>query len=226
MQPLPITFTVTEAKKIKFAMAKTDDSNITPSIATNVEIVNADTYTYPFPTTVYGGTLTVNRDGSGVLTVDSADATYSGGWSISSGGVLYVDDNMVPTGSTPDICTLYLCEKTYRATGANGAKLYEQKIVPQDISDYTRWLLYDPNYTSADNFNTMIATNNMHIVYKLATPIVTTLTALEVIELLKGTNNIYCSTGQVLSAEYPADTKLYIDKKFAELAAAITALGT
>ena len=63
-------------------------------------------------------------------------------------------------------------------------------------------------------------TTGAQVVYKLATPVTYQLTNQQVIETLKGTNNIWADTGDV-TVGYKADTKLYIDKKFAELQALI-----
>ena len=62
-------------------------------------------------------------------------------------------------------------------------------------------------------------TTGAQVVYELATPITYTLTPQEIRTLL-GTNNIWADTGDV-TVGYKADTKLYIDKKFAELQALI-----
>lgn len=62
-------------------------------------------------------------------------------------------------------------------------------------------------------------TTGAQVVYELATLITYTLTPQEIRTLL-GTNNIWADTGDV-TVGYKADTKLYIDKKFAELQALI-----
>ena len=58
------------------------------------------------------------------------------------------------------------------------------------------------------------------IVYELATPVTYQLTNQQVLDLLKGDNVLFADCGAV-SLEYPADTKLYIDGKVAELQALI-----
>ena len=62
-------------------------------------------------------------------------------------------------------------------------------------------------------------TTGAQVVYQLATPITYTLTPQEIRTFL-GANNIWADTGDV-TVGYKADTKLYIDKKFAELQALI-----
>jgi len=62
-------------------------------------------------------------------------------------------------------------------------------------------------------------TTGAQVVYQLSTPITYTLTPQEIRTLL-GENNLWADTGDT-TVEYRADTKLYIDKKFAELQALI-----
>lgn len=57
------------------------------------------------------------------------------------------------------------------------------------------------------------------LVYKMATPTEYTLTASQVnalITSLKGENNIFCDAGGILSVDYSADTKLYVDGKISD----------
>jgi hypothetical protein len=71
-------------------------------------------------------------------------------------------------------------------------------------------VIYDTSYadSTAEQFKT--AMNGVQLCYELATstPIYCEPTE---IKTLKGSNNVWCDTGDV-SVEYPADTKLYIDK--------------
>ena len=62
-------------------------------------------------------------------------------------------------------------------------------------------------------------TTGAQVVYELAPPVTYQLTPQEIRTLL-GTNNIWADTGDT-AVGYKADTKLYIDKKFAELQALI-----
>ena len=62
----------------------------------------------------------------------------------------------------------------------------------------------------------------LDVVYILTNPVAFQLTPTEVKTLL-GVNNIWADTGDV-EVTYRADTKLYIDKKLAELAARISTL--
>ena len=62
-------------------------------------------------------------------------------------------------------------------------------------------------------------TTGAQVVYKLATPTTYTITPQQLNTLL-GNNSIYCDTGNT-EISYPADTKLYIDGKIAELQALV-----
>ena len=60
------------------------------------------------------------------------------------------------------------------------------------------------------------AITGQKLVYELATPVEVQLDPVAVATLL-GVNNIYADTGAIQSVTYPADTKLYIDKRIAAL---------
>jgi hypothetical protein len=72
---------------------------------------------------------------------------------------------------------------------------------------------------SLEGFKALVP-NGIDFVYQLAQPTTVTLTATEVSTLL-GQNNIWADCG-LSTVEYPADTKLYIDKKLAALVAALS----
>lgn len=116
------------------------------------------TYPVTFPTaagTVYGGTLTVNSDGSGTLRVDRAEiASYAGE---TLPGEWISDRDVYSAGTTP-------------TTGAQ-------------------------------------------VVYKLATPTTYALSAVQVVQMLNGVNNIWTDAAGTLTAEYYASTGLYVEKK-------------
>ena len=91
-------------------------------------------------------------------------------------------------------------------------------------------------YTTSTDFVVFLPTNGqtvayldaqeqagtpVQIVYPLATPLVYHFDNLEQLTTVLGTNNIWVDCGQT-TAEYRADTKLYIDKKLAALVAALS----
>ena len=77
--------------------------------------------------------------------------------------------------------------------------------------------------TTRKAISSYLSENPIQVVYKLAEPQTYQLTAEQVsgiLETLYGTNNIWANTGDV-EVTYPADTKLYIDGKLAEIQATI-----
>ena len=75
--------------------------------------------------------------------------------------------------------------------------------------------------TSADDWKTFLASNNLVIVYKLATPTEIPLSDLDEISTIAGENNLWADSGDIVELTYACDTKGYIDKKFTELQALI-----
>ena len=75
-----------------------------------------------------------------------------------------------------------------------------------------------PNVTDAATLKS--ALSGVMLVYELEQPIEYTLTPHK-LTTLYGTNNIFTDVGPIQSCKYPADTKLYIDGKVAELQALI-----
>ena len=153
--------------------------------------------TFPSGTTVYGGTLDVT---SGVLTVDRAE--------VDLGTLTWWKANsafQVPksTGINPP------------ALGGTGCKLlcsnykYESAAVDKTMTQTNGYIrIYDSSYSDAETFKT--AMSGVQLVYELATPQTYQLDPVTVNTLL-GQNNVWSDTGSS-TVEYPADTKLYIQK--------------
>lgn len=81
-------------------------------------------------------------------------------------------------------------------------------------------------FTTADEINAYAAENPIVVLAALETPIETPLSAEEIVAFKalhtnKPNTTVYNDGGAHMALEYNADTKLYIDNKFAELAAAI-----
>lgn len=161
--------------------------------------------------TVYGGTLDAV---SGVLTVDKGFITYDGSenwnWQASDTykrAACPLSDVYNPGGRV----SVQSNAGTFRTSGNDVGTIF--------ASGTTLFYYPDASITSLDAYKTWLASNNLQIVYPLATPQTYQLTPTEVRTLLGG-NNIYTDAGAV-SVEYVADTKLYIDNKIAELQALI-----
>ena len=216
------TFTLTEKTPIKLMLYKTgvavDYWNTIGiqlelgSIASSYEPYSGSATEYAFPEAakpVYGGTLTIHKDGTGELVVDKAYLNAKNAeWADAGSGRVYTSLPLSPTELTTILCSH--CE--YHRRPATGA-----------YTDWVDWGGY-PNSNrnlivtmagitdTLNAWNAYIQSNDVEFVYYLETPVTYQLTNQQVIETLKGINNVWADTGNV-SAEYPCDTKLYIDKK-------------
>ena len=156
--------------------------------------------------TVYGGTLDVT---TGVLTVDRAmvdlgtlEWTYNQtGYMISTSLAWTI--KKVATRTQRLYCSIY----SDVTDGRSYADVTDKSIYNVDVSPYVI-CVKDSSYTDADIFTT--AMSGVQLVYELATPQTYQLTPTEVTTLL-GQNNIWADCG-LSTVEYPADTKLYIQK--------------
>ncbi len=160
--------------------------------------------------TVYGGNLTINEDGSCVLTVDRASVTYNSLSGFAAHGSDRWYHNGLPTGAdyskrTQAISNSAIYQdaaRTYRALFAFGsAGVYVNKLSEGE---------------TLEQFSARLQENPMQICYFLATPQTYTLSSVTMLETLLGTNNIWTNVGDT-AATYSADTKQFIIKKIAEL---------
>jgi hypothetical protein len=168
--------------------------------------------------TVYGGTLDLV---SGLLTVDRAIVDLGTlAWSYS--GTLFMTLAISGIESPPDantapdcICEAYKTVK-YSVLGASD---FSYTIIYKGSSNVGRLWLKDSRFTDVESFKSFVT--GKHICYKLANPIIYTLTESEIssiFETLYGTNNIWSSTGDT-EVTYPCDTRLFIEGKIAEAVA-------
>lgn len=182
------------------------------------EPYHADTYNITFPSeagTVYGGTLDVTQ---GVLTVDRAGFTLTGNeaWfkanTINSHWRFGVLNNQIATTPNRDAIS-----NVYKSLTPN--ETYEGKMGVSQNSVSNALFVCDERYETVEDFKTYFATAGVFVSYTLTTPITYHLTPQEITSLL-GENNLWADTGDT-EVEYRADTKLYIDRKVAELQALI-----
>lgn len=195
-----------------------------------VNVSDADTstptvYNITFPAgagTVYGGTLTINEDGSGELVIDRVNVSLTEN---------AVTNSWLDTGRDS--------MGFYRSNwGASG---YPTPSSGSDqLFDYCKvGVVYDTNNIwnarflfSSGNFNrfeirlprSVLATEDvagaraylnahpLQAVYKV-TPTTYQLTTQQVITLLEGTNNVWADTGNIIQLQYYADSKGYIDTR-------------
>ena len=201
--------------------ASSSDISHSSQIIESVKIYeNADVYPISLPTTAYGGTLTVNKDGTGTLVVDMAYADLTGKMFYTTTQTetegrfrFATTDNQIPDslGRNADIiCSHYkgIVESEIDTTSpwvfcASDSALIIQTL---DASINTTAKLAD-FLTAQSN-----AGNPVTICYKIKTPQTYSLTSSQICSLL-GLNNIWADSGNVLDVTYYVDTKLYIDKK-------------
>ena len=165
--------------------------------------------------TVYGGTLDVT---SGVLTVDRVGVDLGTlSWYYNSGNVLFettISDIRSGYTYNSDLSDIICSMFTAKSQGSGWGGMENGSFGVSGTSFRAK----NTSYTSPSDFTTSV--NGQTLIYPLATPQTYQLTPQEVTTLL-GQNNIWADCGPS-TVEYPADTKLYIDKKLAALVAALS----
>ena len=180
-----------------------------------------ETYYIIFPSeagTVYGGMLNVNKDGTGSLYVPVVDIglgsltwTYNSDYNRMSAPLPSNVKYYQYARSQPFISDSYkvLTNREPISSVPNGS------IYTSSNTQATNMILWvhDYRFTDASEFTTEVA--DKKIVIELAAPVTYTLTAEQVGQILSlyGTNNVWADTGDILSLDYHADTKLYVDRK-------------
>ena len=179
-----------------------------------------DTYSITLPTeagTVYGGELDVTN---GTLTVDRAMGDLGTlSWNKKVSGVFYAWDlqNLVKAVSSASLTANAKCSSLKLGSYID---VYDNATLDYAISVGSRSQVgaQCSAYAEATDFKS--AMNGVQFCYELATPITYHLTPTEIKSIL-GDNNIWADAGDT-SVEYRADTKLYIDKKIAEVINALS----
>ena len=162
--------------------------------------------------TVYGGTLTVNRDGTGTLVVDRAvttlaDKTFGDKQSstLAAGGYIPITGFTSRIDASTAIKSDMLVGTTFNNRGVNGS------ISPAaDASSVSSLVLF----TTKTKDEAVAAYKNATICYKLVTTATYPLTSPQITTLL-GSNHISCDAGEV-TVTYHADPTLFITKKIAQ----------
>ena len=169
------------------------------------EPYNTTIYSVTFPSsagTVYGGELTVNKDGACELLVDRVSAKISStAWTrIESGDVVAYRCSATgkKTGYATVISSIY-------KTG-NTSDSGEGTITGRSTNLYI--FIVDSRFSSTNDW--LAAVGEETFVYELATPVSYSLTIPQVRSLL-GINNILADTGKINEADYSADIKMYVN---------------
>lgn len=167
------------------------------------------------PQTTYGGTLTINKDGSGKLVITSKCITgdaftwaknttyncFSTTVSDKKPGTGYNSETQLPDGTL--VSNKYIVRYETLANITNGTI--------RGHATNTNLYIRDDSYNSdATAFNN--DASNIQIFYELATPVTYSFTAQQIRSLL-GENNLWADSSNVLNVVYYADTKMYIDEQ-------------
>lgn len=201
--------------------------------ATDYEPYQGETYEVEFPSeagTVYGGSLTIAEDGSGVLTVDRAydqmtfewlntrdssaigfqsAVTQVGGNSVWVRNWNYANAAPRISGGIKAICNAFPISMHNTTIFASQYRIYFGVGSIETIEEFKAAV------QSLEDSG-----SGLWIAYELATPLTYTLTASQITTLL-GENNLWHDANGDISVGYKANTKLYIDNKIAELVARI-----
>ena len=197
------------------------------------ESYNGDVYEVSLSSTgtVYGGMLDVV---SGELTVDKKMVTIDGStvqFTFASSnntvadyknaifGIASVDALQSASASViPDMIADKATAISYNAAASKTAENYGVTITDVGITTQTRVRVSIPksqNVITVADANTWASSNPITVVYPLTNPLTYHLSATKIKSLL-GINNIWSDAGDI-DVEYRADTKLYIDKRLAEV---------
>lgn len=181
------------------------------STATDYEPYNGTSYTTTLGRTVYGGTLDVV---SGLLTVDRAMVDLGSlNYGYNATGRFYNTTSIqnfkrattTAERATGLVCSAYSPSSTLSFSDAQDDFSW---LRAQDSNTYDL-IIKDTHYTTTADFKT--AMDGVQLVYELAQPQTYQLTPQEV-DLILGTNNLWCDSGNI-EVNYYADIQKYIDKK-------------
>lgn len=186
-----------------------------------------ETYAITFPSeagTVYGGTLTVNKDGTGSLAVEKGYKNLVG-----ASEELYTLDSYqrfafsVPdyTAIAPDLIDNNIISNRLKSVKKDYVFQSDYAISGLYQGAHNMYIRINSSITTVELLKTWLANNNVQIVYNLTTPSSPIALTAPQVKALLGANNVWADTGDILSVDYPADTKLYIDGKIASLQALI-----
>ena len=205
----PVSFTPSSsAMFVRLVFRLSTDAQISPSDLTDgqaelgstasaYEAYQGNTYAIDWTDeagTVYGGTLTVNEDGSGEIAVTWGSTILDGSTGLSNGqtsistrafvtitGKKYGGENIKSNQFYVDGFNADFVGKIVGRSASSGVELYLPASVPNTNTGVRDWL----------------ANNNTQIVFELATPITYTLTAQQVISALQGYNAMWADTGDI-----------------------------
>ena len=211
------SISITTPSNAKYARA----SQVTYPNTLHFDFIRIDTYSVTFPTppgTVYGGTLHINKDGTGVL-VKKMDYVDLGtlDWKKSTRNQFYANDltSVIKAPATVYVVANILCTQ-YKANCINDVynKTNDNTIAVYSVDNYSgRLMIYDSSKETLTKEQFATAMSGVYLCYELATPVTYNISALALNSLL-GVNNVWANTGNC-AVEYSPDTDLWIQKVLA-----------
>lgn len=225
IRPMPVTVQIPEDNPIvkitcrsrtmtsgsyDFCIKYGTDTEYIPYIGTNNHIT--------FPVTIYGGSVEVIGGDlkSNMSIVNMGDLN----WAMDVVGsnfaffIRSLPGAKIPVSINDKINAISEMYKTVPASG-NIDYLTDNVLY---MKPNGQLFVVNKSYTDAASFKA--AMSGVMLCYELETPIDYTIEA-QTLDTLYGINYIWSNVGPIGEVQYPADTKLYIDNKFAELQALI-----
>lgn len=139
---------------------------------------------------------------SGVLTVTDGFVTFDGSndenWMKHStlASWFHIDNSLPNVYLDNDKNDFAKCNMYKQHTYTNVVQLTNGEFAIGDLIQRSRLAVKNTNYENVNDFKTALTTQNLQLKYKLATPQTYQLTPTQIKSLL-GTNNAWCSTGDV-----------------------------
>ena len=211
------TFTLDKSRYIKVAFRIQNNSGTALNFTAYPMLLLADetdftyevpatTYSITFPTsagTVFGGTLSVNKDGTGELVVDTAFYEFDGSedesWNISTSS-----SNTYRLGSI--VVAAYNSDERLNAIGSSlpcaSISLAGSEIgfgLSANNQIRIRYGLFET--LTVSELKTYLSQNPLQVAYKIATPVTYSLTPGQILSII-GQNNVWADTGDILSLTY------------------------
>ena len=169
-----------------------------------------NTYEITFPNeagTVYGGTLTIDKDGNGELAVDwkcrKIDQNISWASTGSGNSKYFYNDSLEEYGAIVGGAD-YTMSDTYKvisvtSSGTGIGFSFWNRAANEKARFSFRPL--NPSQYSTTSLKTFLQDNPFYICYKMSTPTIYTLTASQ-IRTLFGQNNIWADAGDIIKCDY------------------------
>lgn len=201
------------------------------------EPYNGEEYDIAIPSevgTVYGGTLTINDDGSGTLVVDTgylkvtaaSDFAEVGSFAEGTNGNrcgFRVKGNPFERGAECH-CNIAKTDASVNSGTASNwipdtCYLYNSNSTGWGGSSYFRYI-FPTTVTSGAEALQYLIDNGCEFTYKLHDPLTYTLTASQVTTLL-GDNTVWMDADGSIDLVYRADTEKYVERRIAEVQALV-----